>query len=160
VDGMLIMSPHLDGGTLADELPPGVPKVLLNTRLKHARYSALSIDNHGGAAAMVRHLAGLGYKRIAHLAGPEQNMDARERVRGFRDAMAQVLPRARPDVMHGDFSEESGYQAGRRILSRTPRPDAVFAANDMMAIGCLFAFTEAGLRVPGDIAVVGFDDIP
>jgi LacI family transcriptional regulator len=160
VDGMLIMSPHLDGGTLAEALPVGVPKVLLNTRLRQARYSALSIDNHGGALTMVRHLASLGHKRIVHLTGPEPNVDTRERLRGYQDAMARLLPKQKPEIIHGDFSEESGYQAGRRILGRAQRPDAVFAANDMMAIGCLFAFTEAGLNVPKDIAVVGFDDIP
>jgi LacI family transcriptional regulator len=74
--------------------------------------------------------------------------------------MGELLPRARPQVLRGDFTEESGYRAGRQLLSMSDRPEAVFAANDMMAIGCLFALTEGGLKVPGDIAVAGFDDIP
>jgi LacI family transcriptional regulator len=118
------------------------------------------IDNYGGAAAMVRHLVGRGHRRIAMIAGPETNFDARERLSGYTETLAELLPNARPQVLRGDFSEESGYRAGRRLISISERPDAVFAANDMMAIGCLFALTEGGLAVPGDIALAGFDDIP
>jgi LacI family transcriptional regulator len=160
VDGLLVMSPHVDSEVLGKNLPPTMPTVLVNTRDGGERYSSLMVDNYGGACAMVRHLVGRGYRRIAMVAGPEVNFDARERLAGYRDTLAELLPGARTQVLRGDFSEESGYRAGRQLVSMSERPDAIFAANDMMAIGCLFALNEGGLRVPGDIALAGFDDIP
>ncbi|MCM2336711.1 MAG: substrate-binding domain-containing protein, partial [Pseudomonas sp.] len=112
------------------------------------------------AVAMVEHLVACGHRRIAFIAGPDDNFDAYQRQRGYRDALARLLPDARPLELPGDFSESSGHVAGVELLARSPRPDAVFAANDMMALGCLFAFTQAGVRVPDDIGLAGFDDIP
>jgi LacI family transcriptional regulator len=160
VDGLLIMSPHIDARLLKDTLPTGLPIVLMNTPVEDAGYDTIAIDNYWGACAMVRHLVGRGYRSIALIAGPENNFDARERQRGYREALAELLPNAPVRVIAGDFSEESGYRAGQRILGLRERPEAVFAANDMMAVGCQFAFTEAGLRVPHDIGLAGFDDIP
>ncbi len=132
----------------------------MNTRVGGSDYLSLSIDNYGGACAMVEHLVQCGHRRIAFVAGPPNNFDADERLRGYRDALAKQRPKQAPQVLQGDFSEESGYRAGLDVSRLDPRPDAVFAANDMMAIGCLFALKEAGLDVPGDIALAGFDDIP
>jgi LacI family transcriptional regulator len=160
VDGLLVMSPHLDAELLDKNLPHALPVVLLNSPLKDARHSTLTIDSYRGARAMVSHLIGRGHKRIAHVAGPELNFDAQERLRGYRDEMASALPRVAPQVLPGDFSEKSGYLAGQRLAAQPRRTDAVFAANDVLAIGCMAALREAGLRVPGQIAVAGFDDIP
>jgi len=160
VDGLLVMSPYVDRHVLDRNLQAAMPTVLLNSAEGGDRYTSYVIDNHGGACAMMRHLAGRGHRRIAMIAGPEDNFDARERLAGYVEMLAELLPGATPKVLRGDFTEESGYRAGRRLLSMDSRPDAVFAANDMMAIGCLFALTEGGLRVPGDIAIAGFDDIP
>jgi LacI family transcriptional regulator len=119
----------------------------------------LRVDNHGGAAAMVGHLVEQGHRAIAFVGGPSDNFDALERRRGFRDALAELG--LEPAVeLEGDFTEESGQRAGRALLSLRPRPDAVFAANDAMAIGLLTALREAGVAVPGDLALGGFDDIP
>ena len=74
--------------------------------------------------------------------------------------MSTSLPRVEPHVLRGDFTERSGHDAGKRLAARGQRPDAVFAANDVMAIGCMVAFREEGLRVPDDVALAGFDDIP
>ena len=109
---------------------------------------------------MVEHLAASGHQRIAFIGGPEGNFDARERLRGYRDAMARFVPGTSPQEFAGDFSESSGYEAGKRIAQSAEKPQAVFAANDMTALGCLYAFNEAGLRVPHDVALAGFDDIP
>ena len=161
VDGLLVMSPYLDNvDVLTDNLSHAMPAVLMNTRLPDAGIPALSIDNYGGARTLMSHLIGSGYRRIAFIAGPEDNFDAHERLRGYRDAIAESLPDAKPWILPGDFDEASGHRAGRELLASKQRPDAVFAANDMMALGCLFAFNQAGLQVPGDIALAGFDDIP
>lgn len=160
VDGLLIMSPHIDAGVLQEHLPTGLPVVLMNTPIENASYDAIAIDNYWGARAMVRHLIERGFRHIALIAGPYRNFDAQERLRGYRDTLAELLPEAREHVLAGDFSEESGYRAGQYLLTQNVRPDAIFAANDMMAIGCLFALNEAGVQVPRDIALAGFDDIP
>jgi LacI family transcriptional regulator len=157
VDGLLVMSPHADAGFLADNLPGSLPAVLINTGVDLPGHPRFEIDNFGGARAMTQHLGAAGRRRIAFIAGPPGNEDARERLRGYR---AGLRPAQREIVVVGDFTEESGWSAGRRIAQMKPRPNAVFAANDMMAIGCMAALGESGLRVPEDIALGGFDDIP
>lgn len=159
VDGVLIMSPYVDAQLLGRALPASLPTVLMNTPADAGRVAAFATDNFGGARAMVEHMRAQGYERIAHIAGPDSNYESGERLRGYRTALGAKLAKDNL-VFSGNFTEESGYLAGRRIAAAAPRPDAVFAANDMMAIGCLFALTEAGLRVPDDIALAGFDDIP
>ena len=159
VDGLLLMSPFVAGAeALAAELPP-MPVVLMNPALVPDDRSAVGVDNHGGAMAMMRHLRDAGHRRIAFIAGPPDNFDANERLRGYRDAI-EAMPGTEPWVLPGDFDEASGRRAGEALLQAREPPDAVFAANDMMALGCLFALNQGGLRVPEDIALAGFDDIP
>jgi len=160
VDGLLVMSPHVDAEVLSANIPRSTPTVLMNTRHDGERYASLTVDNYGGARAMIEHLVGGGHERIALITGPEANFDAAERLRGALDALSDLVPNESPQVLRGDFSEQSGYRAGRLLLSMPERPDAIFAANDMMAIGCVFALNEGGVAVPGDIAIAGFDDIP
>ena len=161
VDGLVVMLPNLDIASLAVNIPDTLPTVLVNCPAGATNFAALALDNYGGAAAMVEHLAGLGYRRIGHITGPENNFDAQERLRGYRDALSRRGLAADPDhLLRGDFSEESGYAAGQRLAASAARPEAVFAANDAMAIGCLFALKEAGVKVPEEIALAGFDDIP
>ena len=161
VDGLLVLSPYTDQpGFLVDNLPSSLPVVLINTDVQEAAYPALTIDNYSAAVAMVEHLVQAGHRRVAFIGGPEGNFDARERLRGYRDALARLAPEATPREFAGDFSETAGYEAGKRIAQAADRPQAVFAANDMMALGCLYAFNQAGVRVPEDIALAGFDDIP
>ncbi len=161
VDGLIVMSPELETPTLQANLPETLPIVLLNSRSDGAWFDSITIDNHGGAHAMVRHLLALGHRRIALVRGPAGNFDAAERQRGYREALRDSPASWSAELeFDGDFSEEAGYLAGTRILERAPRPTAVFAANDGMAIGVLSAFGDAGVRVPADISVAGFDDIP
>ena len=160
VDGLLVMSPHVDAEVLSANIPRSTPTVLMNTRHDGERYASLTVDNYGGARAMIEHLVGGGHERIALITGPEANFDAAERLRGALDALSDLVPNDSPQILRGDFSEQSGYRAGRLLLSMPERPDAIFAANDMMAIGCVFALNEGGVAVPGDIAIAGFDDIP
>jgi len=160
VDGLLILSGRVDAAFLRANLPRELPVVLLNSAVKNPAYHVLNVDNHAGAVAMVTHLIQAGHARVAFIAGPEGNFDARQREEGYRAAMAKHAPKAPLNILAGDFSEESGYRAGRELLAQKVRPRAVFAANDMMAVGCMTALKEAGVRVPQDIALAGFDDIP
>jgi LacI family transcriptional regulator len=160
VDGLLMMSPHADAGFLRENLRAELPMVLMNTPVKRAHCAILNIDNYGGAFAMVQHLVACGHRRIALIAGPDDNFDAAERLRGYTAAMARFAPTIAPQVFAGDFTEEAGYHAARELLANKLRPQAVFATNDMMAIGCLYGLREGGVRVPDDMALAGFDDIP
>lgn len=161
VDGLVVMSPALSAATLAENLPASLPVVLLNCAVEDERFDALNVDNFGGAYAMVRHLLGGGRRRVAMVCGPAGNHDADERLAGYRAALRDGgAEHRRAWELPGDFQQRSGYRAAERLLARRPRPDALFAANDSMAIGALSALLESGVRVPEDVAVAGFDDIP
>lgn len=161
VDGLLVMSPYDDvDGHLADALAMLPNAVLISSHLSLPGQCRIGIDNHAGARAMVAHLVTLGHEQIAFVSGPQGNHEAEERLRGYRDGLAELLPRSAPWVLQGDFHECSGERAVQSLLAGSSLPDAVFAANDMMALGCLSAFSAAGLAVPADIALAGFDDIP
>ncbi|MEK8032275.1 LacI family DNA-binding transcriptional regulator [Ideonella sp. DXS29W] len=160
VDGLLVMSPHMDPEELVGAMPPGVPAVIMNAGREDAPHASFRVDNFGGAQAMVRHLADVGHRSIAFIAGPDGNHEAQERLRGYRAALAEVLPGTPELVLPGDFTEQSGQRAGQELLALSQRPSAVFAGNDMMALGCLSVFLQRGVAVPKDIALAGFDDIP
>jgi LacI family transcriptional regulator len=161
VDGLLVMSPYAaNPTTTAESAAAGLPLVLINSQDAHDGAVSLGVANYDGAQAMVEHLVACGYRRIAFIAGPEGNYDAFERRRGYLDAMARLVPDVGVQVFPGDFDESSGHRAGLNLLDQSTKPEAVFAANDMMALGCLFALTQAGVRVPQDMALAGFDDIP
>ena len=160
VDGLLVMAPHLDRATLERALPATTPVVLINARPDIDSYSNLRLDNSSGVEAVLSHLISLGRRRIVHIAGPGDNLDAEERLQAFREAMTRAAPAEEPVIMAGDFSEEAGEKAIADLLHRGLEFDAVFAANDMMAVGALQALRTAGLSVPGDVAVAGFDDVP
>ena len=160
VDGLLVMSPFVESEDLAAVLPLNLPLVTIASRIGATQHSAITVDNFEGGRAAVRHLADIGCRDIAHISGPWQNFEAQERRRGFEAGMAEHRQGASLRVHEGDFTEESGYAAVRAFIASGSMPDGVFAANDMMAVGALLAFKEAGLRVPQDVAVMGFDDIP
>ncbi len=161
VDGLVIMSPHIDAETLNENLPHSLPVVLLNCYVQSDKFDALNIDNYGGAFAMTQHLLSHGHRRIAIIKGTEQNFDAAERLRGYRDAMRQFGGELDERLeLSGVFSESSGYDAAIQLLNLSPRPTALFASNDSMAIGALSALREKGIQVPEDIALAGFDDVP
>jgi LacI family transcriptional regulator len=162
VDGLLIMSPYADAAFLAEQPADDMPAVLMNSPVRGHSHAAFCIDNRGCARVMLRHLARVGHQRIAFISGPDNNFDATERLAGYRQELRTLGLHAGEQVLSGDFSEESGYRAAQALMALPRRewPDAVFAANDMMALGCLFAFNEVGIGVPGDIALAGVDDIP
>lgn len=159
VDGLLVMSPDLDGRTLQSNIPRGIPVVLINAA-DDGTFDTVSIDNHGGARAVARHLLALGHRRLAMICGAEGNHDADERRRGWRETLQEAgIAHDQALEVRGDFTERSGYLAAQELLRATPRPTAIFAANDSMAIGALGALREAGVRTPEDVAIAGFDDI-
>ena len=159
VDGMIIMHPDIDAKVLKRNLSASIPVVLISSQTGATSFYSLNIDNYNGAVEAVRHLIDHGHRRIAIIKGAVANFDAAERLRGYHDALkgAKITDTFAVD---GDFTERAGYRAGKQILKLDPRPTAVFASNDAMAIGALGAFREGGADVPGDIAVVSFDDIP
>jgi LacI family transcriptional regulator len=161
VDGLVVMAPDANTAGVAAGVPHGVPVVLLNCPTVDGRADSIEIDNHGGAYAMVQHLAGRTRRRVAVIAGTPNNRDAAERLRGYREALRDLgIEQRAAWELEGNFTEASGYEAARRFLAHGTRPEALFATNDSMAIGALSALHEAGLRVPHDVAIGGFDDIP
>jgi len=158
VDGLLAMLPQVNGHFFQETMRTDLPVLLISTPDSEHLYPSLHPDNYGGARAMVEHLARCGHRFIAHIMGRHENVDAQERLRGYRDAMKEI-PGSRELILQGDFTEESGYQVAQGILADGERPQAIFAANDLMAIGCMSALMEAGVRIPDEIAVAGFDDI-
>jgi len=143
VEGLVVLAPQLDTTALR-ELPATVPAVFMNSRVP-GRTPSLAIDSYGGARAMVRHLIACGHRAIAHVTGPIDNFDSHERERGYLDELAASLPSALPHIVRGDFTETSGYEAGRALAAAAARPEAVFASNDAMAIGCLAALAALGV---------------
>ena len=156
VDGLIVMFPNFELGPLARELAADIPVVLLNSA--SASRATIRIDNAAGARAMTDYLLALGHRAIAFINGPEHNTDAAERRRGYRAGVdAEKRPRLECE---GDFTDESGYRAVTKIAAMKPRPTAIFAANDAMAVGALRALRESGVAIPGEISLAGFDDIP
>ncbi|GHH45677.1 LacI family DNA-binding transcriptional regulator [Streptomyces candidus] len=159
VDGVLLVSVHAD-----DPLPGmleemGLPTVLAGRRDERENLSYVDSDNAGGAAAAVRHLLDRGRRRIATIAGPLDMDVGRARLAGWRDAHGEAgVPADEVLVQGGDFTEEGGRRAMRSLLERAPDLDAVFAASDLMAVGALAELRRQDRQVPGDVAVVGFED--
>jgi len=158
VDGLIVLSPHLDAVDLAASLSGRLPVLLMNGGANDAGRPSIVVDNMGGAAAAVGHLLDLGHRRILHISGPAGNLEARDRKAGYSQAMLSAGQEVL--IAQGDFTQASGHTAVTQLLRQGRAPQAVFAANDMMALGALLALQDAGLRCPEDVAVVGFDDVP
>ncbi|WP_426567827.1 LacI family DNA-binding transcriptional regulator [Streptomyces canus] len=159
VDGLVLAEPVDEGTPL--RLHPDLPVVSLGAPVDTAggRSAVVRADGVAAARLATEHLLGLGHRTVWHVPGPQDWFSARERVQGWREALTAAGAPAPPLPAEGDWTPASGHAAGRR-LARLPDVTAVFAANDDMAIGLVRAFAEAGLTVPHDVSVVGFDDIP
>ncbi|MEU6141084.1 LacI family DNA-binding transcriptional regulator [Streptomyces sp. NPDC047081] len=156
VDGIIVSEP-IDEGTVS--LSVHVPVLVLGAPADFgaSRVVAAGVGAESLARAATEHLLDLGHVTVHHLAGPQRWFAARDRLAGWRSALA-ARDRRQPPVIEGDWSAASGYAAGRELAAG--EVTAVFAANDDMAIGLIRGLTDAGLRVPRDVSVVGFDDIP
>jgi LacI family transcriptional regulator len=158
VDGLVIAA-HVTGDPLVEALRKGRQKFVLSSRYEADDVSYVCVDNRASARTAVTHLLRNGRTRIAHITGPRRMLDAEDRLAGYLDALRDFgLPLDEELIAEGDWSEPSGYAATRRLLSA--KPDAVFAANDAMALASMRALREEGLRIPEDVAIVGFDDMP
>ncbi|WBO68560.1 LacI family DNA-binding transcriptional regulator [Streptomyces camelliae] len=157
VDGIVVSEP-IDEGAVS--LSVDVPVLVLGSPAPFAgpRTVSAGVGAELPAREATRHLLGLGHRVVHHLAGPQRWFAARDRLAGWRAALAE-RGRDQPPVIEGDWSAASGYAAGHELASDRDLT-AVFAANDDMAIGLIRALTEAGLRVPEDVSVIGFDDTP
>jgi LacI family repressor for deo operon, udp, cdd, tsx, nupC, and nupG len=163
VDGAILLNGHLfgqsrDGKGQAARI--NIPLVALCEAIPGADIPQIEIDNRAAASRMTRHLASLGHRTIAYVSGPSENVLERERFQGYREGLQETgLPFDPALVIPGDFTIESGVAAGEKLVAQSKRPSAVFCTSDEMAIGLMRTLLSAGLRVPGDISVAGFDDI-
>jgi LacI family transcriptional regulator len=162
VDGFVLASAHLSSPLLAESVRADVPIVLMNRLAEDHSVPSVSVDNERGMRMSVAHLAGLGHRRIAHIAGPQDLSTGLSRHRGFVTAMAahSLVPEPGLMVVAKAFTIEEGLRCGRLLLEQGRDCTAIAAANDMLAVGCYAALEEAGLRCPEDISVVGFNDMP
>ena len=158
IDGLVLMTPDRVMSTAAERFRHGVPVVLLNPATPAGHCDAITFDNEGGGYLMTRHLLALGHTRVATITGPLGNVDAIERLAGYRRAMHEAGVADPALELTGDFTEVGGHAAALRLLALMPRPTAVFVGNDPMAVSVLAAFREHDVAVPGEIAVGGFDD--
>lgn len=162
IDGVISLDGGLDPAALGACVEAGLGGriVFLCEWVEGVAFPVIRADNAGGARLAIGHLHALGHRRIAHVTGPEGNVLTTERRRGMAEERARLGLPARPEwIMRGDFSLQSGHDAARAILAMAERPTAVFCAADMVAFGLIAGLHAGGLSVPGDISVVGFDDI-
>jgi LacI family transcriptional regulator len=159
-DGLLIASSRMADATLASVRRERFPFVLVNRGSRVVEDPAVEVNNARAAAEIVAHLVHLGHKRIAHIAGPLSTTTGAERAAGYRDALRAHGLRADAALAAeaAAYSEDAGYAAARLLFEVAPT--AIFAANDLLALGALRAARERGVRVPADLSLVGINDIP
>ena len=160
VDGALVDGLVLPPERIAEFVEDGFPIVCLDRDVRSQSVPLVQVDNHRGARLAVDHLVGLGHVRIAHLTGAPELGISGERLAGYHAALGAAKVPFDPGLVRaGHFSEDGGYDATHALLESGARFTGVFAANDLSAIGALAALREAGLTVPDDVSVVGFDDL-
>ena len=157
VEGILVIAPHTQAGEALLHAPPDIPLVAAEAGPEHGA-PVVAVDQVAGAVSATQHLLDLGHQTVWHVSGPRDFIEARQRLEGWRSTLEAAGVEA-PEPLEGDWSPQAGYDMGRR-LSGDPSVTAVFVANDQMALGLLRAMHEAGRAVPGELSVVGFDDIP
>ncbi|WP_043637203.1 LacI family DNA-binding transcriptional regulator [Nonomuraea candida] len=158
VDGVVVVAPQRAAAQALADLPAGLPAVAVEGR-HEGDVSVVSVDQAEGARQATAHLLGLGHRTVWHVGGPDDWLEAEGRREGWHAALS-AAGRAIPEALPGDWTPRSGYAAGKVLAGRVAEVTAVFVANDQMALGLLRAFSEAGVQVPEQVSVVGFDDIP
>jgi LacI family transcriptional regulator len=160
VDGLVVMG-GLSSDLFLNELAERLPLAIMGRIVPGLEKQCVAIDNVEGAFLATKHLIEMGHRRIAHISGPNGNVDAQSRLLGYRNALEQHNIEFNPNiVVEGDLLETSGMIALESLLARKSSFSAIFAANDQMAFGAHLGLTRRNLRVPDDISLVGFDDLP
>ena len=158
-DGIIFSGGAIHGEKVLSSLEGFRERVVVIGRHR-VESSAVMIDNAGGATKAIQHLVELGHERIGYIGGPDKSASAKDRLAGYRSALAHHgYPVDKNLIGKGDFTPSSGYLSAKELIARE-QPTAIFAANDQMAFGSIHAANELGLRVPDDLSVVGFDNIP
>jgi LacI family transcriptional regulator len=161
VEGVLLVPAFGASGSVRLLQEHHITTVLLDRHVRDVDVDEVRADSRGGAYAAVRHLLDLGHRRIAILTGPEGVSTSADRVLGYREALLETCPDGRcSQIAYGEFNEASGHAMTCQILARKTRPTAIFAANNFIAFGAIRALGEAGLRIPEDMSMVVFDDLP
>ncbi|PTM59648.1 LacI family DNA-binding transcriptional regulator [Desmospora activa] len=159
-DGMIIMSQQIDATLIRQAARPDFPIVLLNREVSSNHVTSVMIDNRKAAYEAVQLMIRQGYSEIAYLGGPEDASDNRNRFYGYQASLHEAGRTVEPKwCLQGDFTKEGGYGAAKRLLAEGMLPQAIFAANDEMAIGLIEGLQQGGIGIPEEMAVVGFDDI-
>ncbi len=159
LDGVLVQATHIDDEIFTWLANGNIPYVVVGRPADTATMNYVDVDNRSGAQMAVTHLIRLGHRKIATVTGPLSTQAGKDRLAGYRNALSERgLPYDERLTAEGDFTEDGGYYATQRLIPH--EPTALFVASDMMAIGALRALREAGLSVPEDVAIVGFDDLP
>ena len=162
MDGMLLIPPLCDDTDVLDALDrAGMPYVRIAPATDPGRSPYVDVEDQAAAAQMTAHLVALGHRRIGFVMGPEGHAASRRRLDGFRETLrTHGLPADDALVRPGDFAFDSGAQAAAELLTLSEPPTAIFASNDVMALGVMAKARELGLRLPEDLSIAGFDDIP
>ena len=161
VDGVLLVPASTSDKSLRLLSSHYMPVVVLDRRIQSRQVDSVRSDSVAGAYALTEHLVALGHRRIAVLTGRRSVSTSADRVAGYRRAMVDAgLPVDDALVRHGEYNQGDGYRMAQEILALDARPTAIFAANNFIAFGAIRAFREAGLRIPEDVSVVAFDDLP
>ncbi len=159
VDGVIVASMLLGDSLMRSLVASNMPFVLVGRHPTNSRINSVDVDNVASAKQMVEHLFDSGYRRVATIAGPSKMIAGVDRLQGYTLALQHRGIATDPKLICiSDFSENGGYVTMQALMAQ--KPDAVFAASDAMAVGALRAVREAGLRVPYDVAIAGFDDMP
>ncbi|MBE3576322.1 MAG: LacI family DNA-binding transcriptional regulator [Limnochordales bacterium] len=162
VDGLIVMARRIPKKVLLDLARQDIPLVLLEPQVLGLGIDSVRVDNRDGAYKAVRYLLDLGHRRIGFIAGPKGQRESQERWQGYRQALAEAGLSYQPELVQpGDYTEAGGASAVQRWLQLPParRPTAIFASNDRSAIGAVTALQAAGVPVPQEISVMGYDDI-
>jgi DNA-binding LacI/PurR family transcriptional regulator len=161
VAGLIIAPVKEDSALLADMAQEHLPVVVIDRNLSHMGLDTVLADNRTGAYQAIKYLIQLGHRHIAAVNGPQHLTSGRERYAGFLQAIDEAGLAADPSLIRfGDFQLESGYSLTQEILSQPQKPTALFVANNLMTIGALNAIHEMNYRIPDDLSVIGFDDLP
>jgi len=158
VDGIIINPNSFSNIEFINQL--GIPVVYLSTRVDEGESTYIGIDNIKGAMIAVDHLVECGYKRIAYVGGTIKSYSNNRRSKGYLMALEKHgIPKDQSIIVNGNFETQAGYEATKKLLESANPPDAVFAGNDIIALGVLQCAQEMGLKIPEDFGIVGFDDI-